>query len=352
MLLRRPACLAALALLVLAGCSPKTIAPAERAPEGATYANPVLARDFPDPTVIAGADGWYYAYATQSTVEGQAVNIQVARSRDLVDWETRGDALPARPRWGDRQPDYWAPHVLYDAAQQTYFMYYSAHHDSLDAKCLAVATAPGPEGPFADSGAPLACGPGFVNIDPMAFDDPATGKKLLYWGSGFEPIRVRELDSSRLHFAPGSQAIPVVYPGLDASYNILVEGAWVVLRDGFYYLFYSGDNCCGPDAHYAVMVARARSATGPFTRLGQANGTGSSAILEAQGRWNAPGHNSVVTDRAGVDWMFYHAIDREKPTLDAATRADRRVMLMDRIEYVDGWPRIAGGHPSTTPRPR
>ncbi len=25
-----------------------------------------------------------------------------------------------------------------------------------------------------------------------------------------------------------------------------------------------GDNCCGEGAHYAVMVARAKKATGPF----------------------------------------------------------------------------------------
>jgi arabinan endo-1,5-alpha-L-arabinosidase len=41
-------------------------------------------------------------------------------------------------------------------------------------------------------------GPSFEHIDPMAFDDPQTGKKLLYWGSGFRPIKVRELAKDRL----------------------------------------------------------------------------------------------------------------------------------------------------------
>jgi arabinan endo-1,5-alpha-L-arabinosidase len=38
----------------------------------------------------------------------------------------------------------------------------------------------------------------------------------------------------------------------------LVEAAWIIRHDDFHYLFYSGDNCCGPDAEYGVMVARSR----------------------------------------------------------------------------------------------
>ena len=47
----------------------------------------------------------------------------------------------------------------------------------------------------------------------------------------------------------------------------LVDGV-VVRRCGDYYLFFSGDNCCGPNAHYAAMVARSRSASGPLETLG------------------------------------------------------------------------------------
>jgi hypothetical protein len=36
----------------------------------ATYRNPVLALDFPDPAVHRDQDGWFYAYATQSHSAG------------------------------------------------------------------------------------------------------------------------------------------------------------------------------------------------------------------------------------------------------------------------------------------
>ncbi len=313
-----------------------------------SYTNPVLNTDFPDPTVLRAADGMYYAYATQTITSERVANIQAARSRDLVRWELLPDALPEKPAWASETQDFWAPHV--SEHDGTYYMYYSAEPNTEDGLCLAVATARSPAGPFVDIGKPLQCGPEFENIDPMPYDDPATGKRLLYWGSGFAPIKVQELAADRIRFAPGSAPVDLVYPSALYPYENLVEGAFVVLRGGYYYMFYSGDNCCGDDPSYAVMVARSRSATGPFETLAEATGGTASAILELGGKWIAPGHNSVVTDGAGRDWLVYHAIDTENRLLPGVD-AVRRPMLIDPITYQDGWPRIEGGKPSTTLRP-
>ena len=327
--------------------------------QAGTYSNPVLDADFPDPAALKAPDGFYYAYATQGGAEGAMRNIQVARSSDLVTWEQVGDALPEKPDWASRTQDFWAPHVLRDG--EKYYLYYSAKPDAAltdrsRGLCLAVATADKPAGPFRDSGRPLQCGPGFINIDPMAYDDPATGKRLLYWGSGFGPIKVQELAPDRLSFAGGSVAADLLHPVKSDDpneYQRLIEGAWVVRRGGWYYLFFSGDNCCGPKAHYAVLVARSRSATGPFETLAAATGAPSSVILERRGTWIAPGHNSIIQDSQGVDWMLYHAINaarpRSKPNDEVNTR---RIMLLDRIVWVDGWPRVEGNGPSVGPRSR
>ena len=346
--------------------APDAKAATNAAPGGiSSFTNPVWNEDFPDPTIIRAADGYYYAYGTQTKRQNKVINIQIARSRDLVAWEHLGDALPQKPAWADTTQSFWAPHVsFYDGR---YYMYYSAEPNvrnypvkgkEVNGLCLAVATATSPTGPFVDSGQPLQCGPSFVNIDPMSFDDPATGKRLLYWGSGFGPIKVRELASDRVSFAPGStttELIKVISTDAPDNYQKLVEGAWVVLRDGWYYLFYSGDNCCGPKAHYAVMVARSRSATGPFQTLAEATGRSGSAILVRNEQWLAPGHNSIITDAAGQDWIAYHAINTQKRTFDAVDakqEGSRRVMLIDRLEYKDGWPRVAAdGTPSAGPVP-
>lgn len=301
-----------------------------------TYQNPVLDRNFPDPTVIKAPDGYFYAYATQGKV-----NIQVARSKDLVHWKYLGGVMPVKPSWADQTQAFWAPDILYDTSLGTYYLYFSSKHNTKNGHCIGVATSKQPLGPFKDAGEPIICGKGFVNIDPMAFDDPQTGKKLLYWGSGFEPLKVRELADNRVEFKKGSETIPIVYPKKEANYTNLLEGLWVTLHNGKYYLYYSGDNCCGKEANYAVMVARADSAKGPFTRLGEVNDSGSSVILAKSKEWLAPGHNAVIEDSLGRQWMLYHAIDRTPK--DGTINYGRRVMLLDRIYYQNGWPYIKGG---------
>jgi len=342
--MRRFLAIAAAAFIGLGSCATPVARPA------GSFANPVLDADFPDPAVLKAPDGNYYAYATQTQRDGKWINIQLARSADLVHWDYVGDALPAKPGWAATTQDFWAPDVVRDGGR--YIMYYSAKPDTSDERhglCLGAATAASPLGPFVDMGRPLQCGPGFVNIDPMAFDDPATGKRLLYWGSGFAPIKVQELAPDRLSFAPGSAPKDLVGPNpTKEAFPVLVEGAWVIRHGEHYYLFYSGDNCCGPKANYAVMVARSRSATGPFETLEQASGKPHSIVLEKGGNWFAPGHNSIVTDAAGHHWIVYHAVDIRRPREKATDEINtRRIMLIDRIKWVEGWPAIEG--PSTLP---
>ena len=316
------------------------------------YSNPVLDEDFPDPSVIKAPDGFYYAYATQTLRDGEWINIQVARSTDLVHWRHLGDALPDKPRWATETQDFWAPFVLEDGDR--YLMYYSATPDACDVPerghCLAIATATAPAGPFIDMGMPLLLGMGFEYIDPMVFHDPDTDKCYLYWGSGFQPIKVQELADDRMSFAPDSEPIDLVWPNpVNGAFPRLVEACWVIRHEDFHYLFYSGDNCCGPDADYGVMIARSREPTGPFETLEQAKGVPHSLMLFKNERWLAPGHNSIVVDKAGDVWIVYHAIDVNRPRQRQEDEINsRRILLIDKIEWRDGWPHV--GTPSDQPQ--
>lgn len=298
------------------------------------YSQPVLERDFPDPTVIS-AEGKYYAYATNTSINGTPVHIQVASSSDMKNWKVEGDALPEKPVWADR--DFWAPHVLYDTKLKKYVMFYSG--ESVDAKlgkCLGVAFSDKPQGPFIDKGTPLLCGESFINIDPFAFADPKSGKKLLYWGSGFKPVKVQELTDDWTAFKQGTVPKPLVWPGKEKNYDRLIEGAWVDFYKGAYYLYYSGDNCCGEKANYAVMVARSANPFGPFKTLGQDKGTGSSVILEKNDEWVAPGHNSIFSDEKGNKYIAFHAIPADKRRSQPGYSS--RAFYISRIEYRNGWP--------------
>jgi len=78
-------------------------------------------------------------------------------------------------------------------------------------------------------------------------------------------------------------------------------------------------------------VARGRDALGPFEVLAQ-------PVLAANDAWRAPGHNSVIADDAGTDWVLYHAMQAPP----------HRIMLLDRLVWQDGWPRVEGGSPSSS----
>ncbi|MBC7472811.1 MAG: family 43 glycosylhydrolase [Candidatus Sericytochromatia bacterium] len=303
-----------------------------------TYKNPVVNSDFPDPVLFKASNGLFYAYATQTPNK----NIQAVKSKDMINWQTLDDVLPVKPKWANNTQNFWAPHVLED--NNKFYMYFAAEIKD-KGLALGVATSDSPEGPFTDSGQPLVSGEGFVNIDAMAFDDPVSKKKYMYWGSGFQPIKVQELSADRLHFAANSKPQNIINPS-KFPYENLVEGAWVTYKNGYYYMFYSGDNCCENDPHYAVMVARAKSPTGPFTKLADATGKADSVILEKNDKWTGVGHNAVFTDSKGQDWIIYHGIDRSNMYI-TGTKSVRRPMLIDKLNYKNGWPYIKNNSPSS-----
>ncbi len=296
--------------------------------------NPVIDKNFPDPTVIEYG-GVYYAYATQGMLDGKMLNIQIAKSKDLKSWKIVGDAMPTKPNWAHTTQDFWAPHVLFDKPTQQFVLFYSAKadDDTYD-KCMGVAFSKNPEGPFVDMGKPLITGEGFVNIDPYAINDNKTGKNYLFWGSGFEPLKVQEMASDWKSFAEKSEPKLLVWPGKEKKYDILIEGSWIDYNQGYYYLYYSGDNCCGLTASYAVLVARSKNLTGPYTTMADEKGVKSSAILESYGDWIAPGHNSVFKDKRGKNWIAYHAIKKT----ELSKEPQERLMCISPLFYKNGWP--------------
>ena len=292
--------------------------------------------NFPDPTVISHR-GVYYAYATQGQINGAIANIQLATSTDLKKWTVVGDVLPVKPIWAKNTQDFWAPHVLFDDETRQFVLFFSAKSDdSRFDKCIGVAFSDKPEGPFVSSERPIVSGSGFENIDPFAIRDKKTRKNYLFWGSGFQPIRVRELSQNWETFVEGSLANALIYPGKEKEYSILIEGAWVDFYKGFYYLYYSGDNCCGVNANYAVMVARSKNITGPYSTMANVKHIKSSVVLAKNGDWLAPGHNSVFKDKNGQRWIAYHAI----PFVESTSQAQKRVMCISRLWYKNGWPII------------
>jgi arabinan endo-1,5-alpha-L-arabinosidase len=150
----------------------------------------------------------------------------------------------------------------------------------------------------------------------------------MYWMVPREPIRVQPLSDDGLRLTGSSTTI--LRPAPSREYEKLIEGPWIEKHDGFFYLFYSGNHCCAPNPHYALMVARSRYPRRGFKRYA------GNPILAANDNFIAPGHNSVIKDDAGKPWTLYHAIRR-------GDQSSERVMMLDRVRWINGWPRVNGG---------
>ncbi|MEW2041558.1 family 43 glycosylhydrolase, partial [Streptomyces sp. NPDC005534] len=348
---RTAAVAAALAGLLLAVLPPSGTATAAGGAT-ATYTNPVTAGTvdtFPDPSMIRGKDGYWYAYGTQNPVfqtKGQTAEriLPVLKSADLTHWTYAGEVFTpqTQPAWhgGSRL---WAPDIRYTDGR--YNLFYSVP----DKDTVGVATAPTPTGPWTDGGAVLPADSGCAtgDIDEAQFTDVG-GQPYLYWGS-YDTICVARMNGDRTRV---EGAVTEVAQGRR------VEGGFVVRRDGYYYLFYSDAGCCdGAYSGYQVKVGRSTSPTGPFTDdrgvdlMSPVSKGG--IVVGGSDRWIGPGHNALQTDLAGQDWLVYHAIPANDPDLDPVPGIDRtlsrRPMAIDRLDWIDGWPVLrAGAGPSST----
>jgi arabinan endo-1,5-alpha-L-arabinosidase len=324
--------------------------------------NPVshgVADTYADPTVIRGQDGYWYAYATSDPLrsgEGSAHRIPITRSTDLVTWTYVGDALtgPAAP-YVAPGASYWAPDVRF--LDGRYVMYYAVTDTTVSPdgsdSAIGVATAPTPAGPWTQQPAPVVAprpggGGGYLaTIDPAELT-AADGTRYLYFGSYYGGVSAVRLSADGLT-AAGTPTMVAI----DNKY----EGSYVVRHGDRYYLFVSSANCCaGPATGYAVSVGRSASPLGPFTdahgvSLTASQAGGTPVVTQNGNRWIGAGHNGVVTDLSGQDYLVYHAIDRNRPYLDQPYGINRRPMLLDRLDWIDGWPVVrAGAGPSDTPQ--
>jgi len=373
----RRAGLAAFALLALA--------PASHAQADRTYQNPLpvrLASGAPaqncaDPAVLrdprSAQPSWYLFCTSDPVSKDERAQsdeqggwhfrmMPIYRSDDLVHWDFVADAFSARPPGlADSDSGLWAPEPAY--LNGRYYLYFTvtnvADAHSPEPACasdsgIGVAVADSPAGPWRAREVPVVAprraGPGCNfrwTYDPKVVSEG--GRHWLYYGSYGGGIWVQSLREDGM--AVEGQPVKV---GADERY----EGAEVIRRDGWWYLFASATNCCnGPLTGYAVFVGRARTPAGPFLdRLGQdmalGRAGGTPLLMQNGNRWVGVGHNTVFTDAAGQWWTIYHGVDLGEPFFSARDKLTRRLALLDRIDWIDGWPVAGGGQaPSDAPLP-
>ncbi|MPY66586.1 family 43 glycosylhydrolase [Deinococcus sp. SDU3-2] len=310
------------------------LAQARPAAKPATYTNPVIPDDFPDPFILR-VGGTYYAYGTNSG----GVDLPVLKSSDLVKWQRVGEGMGRLGAWATGGYT-WAPEVARTSAG--YVLYYTARHTESGRQCIGAAVSKLPTGPFNDTNkAPLVCQLDLGgSIDASPFQDK-NGQRYLYWKNDgnccnqFTGIWVQKLSADGLKLT--GKATDLLYNGALWEGN-LIEAPQVYARAGKYYLFYSAADYNSDT--YAVGYAVASSPTGPFRKLSREE-----PWLATKGKVAGPGGQGIITDGKGNPWLYYHAWTAGQVGYE---NGGQRSMRIDALTWKNGLAVLKG--PSLTPQ--
>jgi len=297
------------------------------------YTNPVVTPIAADPDIIRAENGSFYLYATQDNwADGSGDHyIPIFRSSDLVNWTFVEDAFSLPPAWKESGGFYWAPDI--SQRNGTYYLYYAYSLWGDPNPCIGLATSKSPKGPWEDLGRAVFCSEdiGVENsIDPFVWYED--GERTMIWGS-FNGIYAVALSGD------GTEAVGETTLLADTRF----EAPYIVKRDSYYHLFLAAGSCCdGEWSTYTTYAGRSEDLLGPYldSQGRDLRDGGGDILLSANDTWVGPGHNAVVQDDAGADWIVYHAIPRTNPRL--GNGVNRRPTLIDRLEWQNGWPKVKG----------
>jgi arabinan endo-1,5-alpha-L-arabinosidase len=281
---------------------------------------------------IAKDSGLYYIFCT-------GPGIPIRQSSDLIHWKIVGKVFDKLPEWAKKEipgtmfP--WAPDILFFNGK--YHLYYSISTFGSNRSCIGLATnatldPQGKDYKWVDQGKVVES----VKTDDFnAIDaNPALdeqGTPWLCFGSFWGGIKMRRLDANT--GKTSSQDDKLYSLASRPTESKAIEGAYIIRKGDYYYLFASFDFCCkGVKSNYNIRVGRSKAITGPFvdkTGKSMLEG-GGTLILETSGRYIGPGHNSVLHD-GDKDYLVYHFYDGER-------RGVATLQIRPLAWTEDGWP--------------
>ena len=248
--------------------------------------------DFPDPTVIQ-ANGEYFAVGTSSE---WAPHLPIYSSKNMHDWVQTGFVFSTTPDWAESS--FWAPEYFYH--EGLYYIYYSAKRKGDGVSCIGVATSRFPDRDFVDHG--IVVDYGSESIDAYVVKE---GDELyMTWKAYGLDDRPIELLGSKMS-KDGMSLVGEPFTLIKDTQGIGVEGQSFVKKDGYYYMFYSAGNCCGPGCNYRVYASRSKSLFEPFTNVSEA------VLLGENNLWKCMGHGTFINGPQDELYYLYHGYSKE-----------------------------------------
>lgn len=290
-----------------------------RADQGdGTFRNPVLAGDYPDPTVLKDGEDYYLTYSSFDNAPG----LVIWHSRDLVNWNPVGPAVP-NPVGCVFASDL----VKVGGRYYLYIPFMPAPWSKLDAPSIFVTYTDDIRGPWAQ---PIDLGiRGYIDPGHIVGED---GRRYLFL-NGVERVRLSDDGlSTDGEVEPAYSGWRYPSDWVVEAYSL--EGPKLLRRGDWFYLVSAVGGTAGPATGHMITVARSRSVLGPW------EDDPANPLLrctDAAQPWWSRGHGTLVEGPDGRWWVLYHGYERGYQTLG-------RQQLLEPVEWTaDGWPRALGG---------
>lgn len=298
-----------------------------RADLGATYLNPIVAGDRPDPSILRMGRDYYMVFSTFEAYPG----LLIWHSRDLVNW------IPRKAALSKNIGSVWAPCLC--KHNERFYIYVTTNKrvDSVSIMRNWVMWAEHIDGPWSepiDLGVPK-------NIDP----EHAVGEDGSRWLflSGGDRVRLAD-DGLSCVGQPEHVYNTWHYPDEWLVEGPSLEGPKIIRRNGYFHLLWANGGTAGPATGHMVIAARSRSINGPWEQHPRNPLVHTASPAEP---WWSRGHATMIEGPAGDWWGVHHAYEKDYHTLGRQT-------LLAPVDWAaDGWPEFGGGDLSRPiPKPR
>lgn len=282
--------------------------------DAATFRNPVLGGDRPDPAVIKIGDEYWMTYSSFESAPG----LLLYRSRDLVNWTYECAALP-EPLGSTFAVDI----AEHDGRFFIYIPFIPAPWSTLTAPSIFVIHADSMEGPWSepiDLGVRWAIDPGHVVGEDRTRYLFVNGiRRIALTDDGLATVGELEqvYDGWR-------------YPDEWITEAYALEGPKLIRRGEWFYLVSAVGGTGGPATGHMVIVARSRSVHGPWENSPH---NPVARTTDAAQAWWSRGHATILPGPASEDWwMVSHGYENGYRTLG------RQILLEPIAWTADGWP--------------
>ncbi|MFY9152325.1 MAG: glycoside hydrolase 43 family protein [Prolixibacteraceae bacterium] len=274
-----------------------------------TYINPVLYADYSDPDAIRVGDDFYMTTSSFNCVPG----LPILHSRDLVNWDLIGYALPKQPPFDvfdkvQHGGGVWAPCIRYH--NDEFYIYYPDPDFGIYMVKAAQAAGPWSEPLLVQSGK------GLIDPSPLWDED---GKAYLVYALAGSRAGVKSVVLINRMKADGTELIGNSVMLIDGHKNHpTIEGPKIYKRNGYYYIFAPA----GGVPTGWQMVMRSKNVFGPYE----------DKIVMAQGKTdiNGPHQGAWVYTQTGENWFLNFQ--------DLGPYG--RVVHLNPMKWVNDWPVI------------